>query len=233
MKKLIFSILLFCTLSLYLKAQKNDVCGIYTKPITYTNQVYTHYDRFGNEYTDDELDIRLLKGFTPADCKSGYYKLIFNNDFSDTEKAVFCQVFQELSDLIPAPKPILSGYEIPILIDIAAAVKNNDPSTSPIGLAWAAATPLYNQSCGIQTPLALQYILSGGTSKPNQYIGTILVNDTYRQSKSFHLDLNNGPTNPLYGDLYTIAMHEALHILAFSSLIGTNGTPVSGDAYST
>ncbi len=121
MKKLFFSILLlFLIHNLNAQIDAIPYCGTYKKAGLTNGRPLDYYDRFGNEYDKQEVSVSYLltQGYSVSSCKSGYYKLIFKNGFSDVQKEVFCKVFEELSTLIVPPIAIPDDKKIPILIDI-------------------------------------------------------------------------------------------------------------------
>jgi Secretion system C-terminal sorting domain/PKD domain/Periplasmic copper-binding protein (NosD) len=229
MKKLFFLAFLFIlSIQIYAQKQITPTCGIYTKSALEFNQSYPYYDRFGNRFTQAEVNINGLKGASTGECLSGYFKLVLDTKFTDDEKLVFCTVFQELSDLIVPPQPIIKGREIPIYIYI-----DSDPFFTGLGVNYAAASPLYDGVCGIQKPVALTDILSGGANNPDNYIGYIRINGDIRKNNGFHLDLKSAPSKGSNKtDFYSVVLHEALHVLGFSSLIGIKGNPIVDNAYS-
>jgi hypothetical protein len=237
MKKLVFIIfsLLITVTSVAQQTPNRQTCGTFRK-LSNTNNNPDYYpqyfDRFGNEYEEDELLISNIKDVEQFDCTSGYFRLHFSNKFDDKDKAVFCKVFEDFSKLIPSKNP---KNLIDVLIQIG--VTGTDGSGDADGDALMHATPIYSASCGIQAPIIANMIITGlPNSQPNiMYIGTIAVNKWYLDKGKFYKDElgNPNPTVPKDEyDMYYIATHEVMHLLGVASLISGNGKPINGDGFS-
>lgn len=173
-------------------------------------------------------------------CPGSYFTLHFENGSgmegsSPVEVArrnVLCQVFTDLSQFINSP---LTGNGGTVHIFVRSIINMGvaNPSTDPtLGLGSPFfSIPAVQNIGGIADNLVWQTIVSGtdaytGVANPlvtasNIYHGAISFNFA-NPSVIWDLTLGNAPSASEY-DFYTVALHEALHMLGFGSLINVNG----------
>ncbi len=202
-------------------------CGVISNPVnaqspgSSSSSSAELLDRFGNSYTYEDLAIN----FGGLECtQSGYFALEFTSNFTPEEITTICSVFEYLSTLF-----VSQATEIPIRIRKDALFAG----------ALAAGTEFYRADtdgggCGIENSVIWEYINTdsdfGGILDDNYVVGRIDVSDT----GSWHtLDMDTGPPNNpgvMNGDydLYSIVLHEALHVLGFASRITADGSPLNG-----
>ncbi|QQS30992.1 MAG: T9SS type A sorting domain-containing protein [Sphingobacteriales bacterium] len=209
-----------------LMGQPLDFCGLIEKPPLQQGQTARFYDRFGNAYTEEEVRLNYYPLAFKSDCESGHFDLYFEGTtWSDEEQETICQVFADLSDLI------ISESDLPVDILV-----NKMELTSGVA---GTGSPFWEAECGMANSLILDRLNNTYlTSYPAGYfLGELRISNLY----AWHTLDDDLPTddfdNPTiaanYLDLYSIALHEALHILGFASRISVNGTPLlDGDFYS-
>ena len=220
MKKSVFFFFLCFSLPFWVNGQTPiDFCGTFTKPPVHTtsvNRTIDYYDRFGNDYEEQELLTSNLQGYLSGTCNSGYFNLIFHPDFTFDEQETICDVFKELSSLIPTN----NTNKIDILIDFV-----DEPKQGYL----AYGSPYFENKCGISNSIILSSILSTINIPSNIksiYQGKIVFNIAKRKDWGTKKTYNSG----LY-HLATIARHEALHVLGFASGISASGNPALGTFY--
>lgn len=159
----------------------------------------------------------------------------FNNSTDgDDRRRTVCEVFQYLETLIIPQTSNCSdpsGFSSVVAVEIKES--NDDESILP-SAALAAATGYYpyNQE-GYGNVGAFPWKVINGDVEafellPLAFHGYII----FRESSSSQTVFNGwytGPTPGLSGstkyDLYSVALHEAMHMLGFSSNLGANGVP--------
>lgn len=182
-------------------------------------------DRFGNKYFPKEL---LVDPFDLECNGAGYFALDFSGGFTTEEKNTICQVFQDLSNLI-----VSAQNEIPIRI-----VK----TLTPTGVYGAASAiwrnDVFTGGCGIDRSLIWEHINSNvsydGVLQENYFAGIMRISNDL-DDKDWHtldLDGTGGFNNPTitsnHVDLYSVVLHETLHMIGFESLMKANGDPTNG-----
>lgn len=216
---------LFLIASNVIFGQVIDFCGTFpSHQASSSNPDSIYWDRFGNSYDFDEID-EILTGSSLNDtCQAGYYKLDFLTPLAPGLQNVFCEVFSDLSNLIPRPINI-DGCGDTVESDfiyIQIARRNN------LGNALMAATSTYPTNSLICPKLvASNFDLAFFGSEnifgnDNLVAGSITVNSS----------INNWytGTGSIAGkyDAYTVILHEALHLLGYSSIFGIwDGTVIS------
>ncbi len=219
MKQLSYRLLflIFCCVTFQSFGQTKGQCGTYEK--SYIPIEPTHTDRFGNLYNQEEL--LAPRGSAPSLCKN---LKVFDLDFKSTDPKVsftndqietICEVFEDIEKNVILDKP-KNGTKIRIEI-IRTPLEEN---------VLANATPYYEKaSCGIAQSTVFN-ALKGGTYLPNEIMGTIRVATAF--SNYWHYKKNdNNPPLAAWFDLYSVMLHEAMHILAFASKINPNtGNPL-------
>ncbi len=231
------SILLFISAALYSQHAHNhsSICGSDHHPTHRLNKVEIDYaikngksiitDRFGNTYLEKNIRIEKLTN-TENDtesltntCDAGHFTLYFENGWSinsedEPMKNLVCQVFNDLSNILEA-----SATNPQINIRINKEILG--------GGALGKGTPYWN----INIPDLTKKI-------GNFIIPDILAGHAHEGSNGFHgqliiasqvdwfIDDTPLTTDDMQNDkkdLYTVVLHEALHILGFASRINENG----------
>lgn len=199
------------------------ICGVITKPVNTPSPSSSaasvdFWDRFGNAYAYEEL----LFNFGGMECMdSGDFALEFSPGFSPDEITTICSVFNYLSTLIDP-----AATDIPILI----------LKETLTGSTLAAGTEYYRADsgggCGIENSTIWEFIntdiYANGVFQNEIIVGRIDIDDM----TPWHTLNMDGPTAPDVDansfDLYSVVLHEALHILGFASRITVDGSPLNG-----
>ena len=170
------------------------------------------YDRFGNAYTLEELTPPKENAQTNQKLFGGDFDLQFIG-FNSAERNTICAVFAYLSNFITlgpnGVRPLINVRKAPL----AAGVLDSG-------------TPYFiNAGCGFGYNRTFEMMVSGGVlDYPNNiFSGTLVIGTGY----NWHTT-DNDPISAGQYDLFTVALHEALHIVGYSSLIGANGNPLQG-----
>jgi len=197
-----------------------EFCGVIVKPPLENGQVARFYDRFGNEYTE--------YGFPyPGDgsgaykltCIDSYFNLVFIGTWTPNEEATICRVFFDLSAAIDNP----SGESINLLIE-KTPLNNGILGTG---------SPVWEAECGIADSRIIERLNNIFVDEyPEGYLGLMQIHEpdqwqwhTYPEDDTGDPNLGINPNNY---DLYSVALHEALHILGFGSRISTTGAAMNG-----
>lgn len=182
-----------------------------------------------------------------ATCTSGHFRLYLDNSSgmenfaSDPVHAarlnVLCKVLQDLSAFIQSPLST-TGNKVNIWV-------RNPASTGATGGVLGLATPFYyvpgiasvsgiadnmawitiNSGNDAFTNVISPLVVSGGgVSGATFFHGQISFNFS---GTTFHTDLATPPAAGKY-DLYTVALHECMHMLGFASHISANGETFFG-----
>ena len=209
-------------------------------------------DRFGNIYTQSEL--ALLKNRasplkTPTN--TGYFEVNFSSSFPETIdvsghpnfgediRPVICQVFADLSEIILQREHVLScGDVVPqqsvnILVrtDVCGSNPDCDAATTQIA---GSASPLYsfsdqfklNDPCfPVTESLIWKKINTEEVVFPLGFDGILNIN-VENTNFDYHLDYDN-PVDTDKLDLYSVVLHEVLHIMGFASRIDLTGEPIN------
>ena len=209
-------------------------CGVITKKNNAALQANDgraiFLDRFGNAYTKEELSVDRSMMKCPD---AGYFALEFSPGFTPEEEATICQVFTDVSDLI-IPQSQLSDITIPIRIRKDDLIEG----------AFGAATAFYRADtpaggCGIEQNMVWEHINTSESFdnllQAGSVAGEYVVNSNLGSEDSWHtLDMDNGGDfdNPQvasgYIDLYSVTLHEVMHMLGFTSRITPDGSPLNG-----
>ena len=180
------------------------------------------YDRFGNVYAEQELAISHYPNALRSDCNSGYYTLSFVGNWELNEVATICAVFNYLSTLINPADP----DQMPP-IEILVKKEAIGPGVAGTG------TPFFEAVCGIGDSRILAQ-LNDPYFEP--YPIGFFVGEMTIDTRDWHtldedlpiIEPTDSPVDPNYLDLYTVALHEALHILGFASRIQMDGDALDG-----
>ncbi|QQS30037.1 MAG: T9SS type A sorting domain-containing protein [Sphingobacteriales bacterium] len=198
-----------------------DFCGVIVKQPLGGGQTAKYFDRFGNEYTDDDFPYPGDGSGAYLDmCDSGYFDLTFTGSWTSDEEETICRVFKDLSDTIANP----AMSTIKILID----------KTSLDGGALGTGSPIWEAGCGMADSRIIQQLNNiYSMSNPDGYLGLMEIHQTsnwHTIADDDTLQINMG-IDSLHYDLYSVALHEALHILGIASQIDLDGSALD-DFYS-
>ncbi|MEO1261889.1 MAG: T9SS type A sorting domain-containing protein [Bacteroidota bacterium] len=131
------------------------------------------------------------------------------------QENVICEVFSYLAGEITAPG---SGGTVNIHVEF-------DPGIVSSGAAGVG-TPLFDQQCGIGfSNVQVQLNANNPVLPPDFIHGFIKINPGPKWYTEIDLMPAIGDDEV---DLYTVVLHEALHVLGFGSAIGADGTPFDG-----
>ncbi|MBL7933179.1 MAG: T9SS type A sorting domain-containing protein [Bacteroidia bacterium] len=173
-------------------------------------------------------------------CAGSYFTLHFENGsgmegtsaIELSRRAVLCQVFADLSQFINSPLTGNGGRVHIWVRDIINMGVSNPSTNQTLGLG----SPFYSIPAvqnigGIADNMIWQTVVSGtnaytGVANPlvtnnNVYHGAISFNFA-NPSNIWDLTLGTAPNVNEY-DFYTVALHEALHMMGFASIIDVNG----------
>ncbi len=212
-KATLFIVFIFFTP--YIIAQSTIECGSYTRPNPPSlekNNERIYIDRFNNYYLESELIIDKFKspGMT---CVNNTFSLTFGTGFTSSQESTICQVFIDIALLMGDPIPTY-------LIEILVLREQLDPTTGGTG------SPNWNATCGIANSSIQQKINGGGQDLPSGFVdGIIRLNSLF--SNNFFFTLDGGTIGSTQVDLYSLILHEALHIMGFASRIGASGEPMN------
>lgn len=214
------------------KSREVNLCGAIEKANKKVSKSYkgeVYLDRFGNEYTNEEVSIGRFsaqpRSATANNCSGGRFNLIFTNmpntpAFTVEECTTICNVFQYLT-LQLGLTPAGNG-----LVQIPISVKKG-PANVVGGL--GSGSEFYQRRCGLTKSMVWERLRLNTNNvpgvQPNTFAGLLMISDIPQNGTTWNT-LPNGPVGANEYDLYSVALHEALHILGFASLIGLNG---SGD----
>ncbi|PTM14367.1 MAG: hypothetical protein DA408_03585 [Bacteroidetes bacterium] len=205
-------------------------CGVFknnnpanASPSTEGNSDFDFSDRFGNYYTAEELAFNTA-GIMCA--SSGHFLLDFSPDFTPEQANTICRAFEDISLLFNSAHS-----------DIPIRIRKEDLGTGINGAATAfwRADGLFN-GCGIESNLVWEHINTDADFDqilaPGYSAGEFRINLTGVQWHTLNLDAGGDFNNPGVGaiatDLYSLALHEIMHILGFSSRITADGSPLNG-----
>lgn len=209
-------------------SQSNVSCG--TIVVSNTPNKGAFFDRFGNSYEAADLDAFYHPNDVFfEDCNSGIFTLQFQTmgnvpAWTTEEMMTVCSTFNYLSGLVSSGSNTNQIF-IRVTKDDACA---SDGAGSPI---WQ------NGECGITNSIIFDQIASGINNYPTGWISGLICIRSNPSVGSWHtLSQDCSPVNSCVGiteaDLYTVILHEALHIVGFASLIGLDGSSLNGTAYS-
>ncbi len=205
-------------------------CGIQAAPPPNGNNPDSLIlDRFGNVYDLEDLLVPPpANGPNGGGCPSGFFILTFNAAFPANLQPTVCQVFADISAMIVEHSNTLGcGDVIPsrnVNIDVmwkALAPSNILGTGTPFYSGPIDANcdemildrPFIKINAGIVNPLS-----------PDIFDGRLEINaDPTNEAGNIHYPWHqnwNTPVGLNEVDLYSVTLHEALHILGFASRIG-------------
>ncbi len=220
------------------------------KIISQRTSVFVAFDRFGNEYNIEDLNINSNKSLggiatihaaPTVSCSAGYFIAYYpSGSFWDGNTAaqnVLCAVLTDLSNFISSSLSTSAGVGPKIRLYCM-----NTPTTIPGALGSASAFHVFpnnpvNPNQGIIDNQIYKMIISGIDSYsaiPSSFVngnafyhGIIQINPS-PQGGNWNMNLTNSNVGSSEFCLYTLLLHEVVHALGFASLISSNGTSVFG-----
>jgi len=204
-------------------------------------------DRFGNPYRLSDLQIPETMGGALLCVNSGYFNLFFepgcgmagSSPVEVARRDVLCQLFSDLSQFIGRPAGATDKVNIWIrdISQVAGAGTNhlgvatpffvlpatgsNGPFSGGIveGEVWKTINAGVDSYTGVTSPL-----VAVNGSGAGYYHGMMAFNFA-NANISWHTTLTTMPVFNVY-DLYSVGLHEAMHVLGFASLISASGNSV-------
>jgi len=210
------------------------------------------YDAYGNKYSLKNIEIETTinnnsRVVFPT-CSSGYFTLHFTagsgmesltDPIHQQRRDVLCQVFNDLSNMIASPLST-NGEKVQILIrDINAFGNSNGVLGKGSGFYVVPNAPtsiigglIDNQiwktiNNGQDSYANLAFPLSTSSTSGNYYHGMMGINFNSSLLWNINTAITSIPSNQF--DLYSVVLHEAMHMLGFSSLIDINGNSKLGN----
>ena len=186
-------------------AQEPLACGIITKQSIPEEPEFS--DRFGNLYSREELTPqRIVDECVPLK----KFKLVFSSAYKDNEIETICKVFKYIEDNI-----ILNTIATPnqAIIDFQKETIPDDSQGNRVLGTGTAIYPL--EECGIEHSSIFLTML-GDKNYAGITVGKITLNN--KLNNEWHYIQNDPLTGDLF-DLYSVVLHEALHVIGFSSRI--------------
>lgn len=193
------------------------------------------YDRFGNTYGEHQI-VKILDPSPYGTCNAGIFQLDFTGGvFGSHPNAIdmmntMCQVFTDLSELLVPTQ--CAGTTPTVYIEVTTA------GMPPGALAGASQyyVPCGNEFFGYRNGLIegdVWKAINTGVNDPTNYDGFVNVNFGVNWNYNYTVL----PTGLEY-DLYSVILHEGLHLIGFASLIRDDGlgtmaiTPTINNLYS-
>ena len=223
----VLSILFICLFSRASNGQDATICGYFPPTMLDSSQWdFILYDRFGNAYTVEDMLID-SRNSSSSCSDAGFFDLEFVGSFTIYEIETICQAFSDLSEEITS-----------IQNDILIKIEKTSLEGGDLGAASSLfLTDTYLGSCGVAAPLLWERINTdadyAGLLPLNLAMGVVKIANSLPSGTNWHtLNEDNSPSDPSVDnneyDLYTTALHEALHLLGFGSRISLDGTPING-----
>lgn len=202
-------------------------CGTQSAPPPSTSNLDSLvFDRFGNAYDMDDLLVpaQVASGNT-VPCNSGYFTLVFNG-VPQQMRPTICAVFDYLSSVIVQRQNTLSCGSTLLQEQIMIEVnwEDLDPGVGGIGTPFYQHYPIKpNPTCdGMIIDKPFRKINGGAlpfiSNNTQFYDGRIVLNSFIN---NWYIPATGDPGANV--DLYSVPLHEALHVLGFASRIGLGG----------
>jgi hypothetical protein len=217
------------------------------------NSRFVAADRFGNRFDISRLS--LDSPFPPdsptqpqpaptASCSTGYFIAYYAQgsfwDNNTAAQSVLCQVLWDISNFLSSSLSLspASGPKIKLYC-------SNTPTSVPSALAGASGIYVFPASSSVSNQGLIdnqiyKMIISGIDSYSNVpisyvngtsfYHGLVYVNPTPPGGANWNTALTSTSVGTSDFCLYSILLHEVVHALGFSSLIGPSGFSVLGSA---
>ena len=208
-------------------AQAIHFCGeLPANTATSTNPDSILFDRFGNSYDLIEFEENFDRG---AYSEAGYFQLEYTLDITDDFMKVIQKVFLDLVEIIPQ-RMVTTSCDENILPKKVVILIEDLVDANPSVLASASA--LYGSDfqgalCNHVVPNHAQNRING--ARKIKDIDGIMKIKVIPYEYLWNFDYNS-PTTTGYVDLYSVVLHEALHILGFSSNFGLDAIPLYDQA---
>ncbi|MBL7828928.1 MAG: T9SS type A sorting domain-containing protein [Saprospiraceae bacterium] len=217
-----------------------NFCGVYhAVPPNGSNPDSIISDRFGNNFDLEDLWVAASsnqQGGCPA---SGYFNPTYYGNVPQQAMPVVCQVLQDVSNIVRQRTAEMDcGPIAPQSVEIQVAWLNfaaPDPAVVaeldlqlPLPASGGIGTPFYSNpfdnGCK-EVALDRPFIkINGGRAVPaGVFDGRILINSTYNWNFNSNLPTGGFPGKV---DLYSVLLHEVMHLMGYASRIGFT------DAYS-
>ena len=211
--RVILGIALFLLVPLFLSAQVRPICGASPAKKAIDLSGYEgmlFYDRFGNIYTEDELT-KPWKKVKQQKMLTGDFFVLFTG-FTASEEETIRAAFEYVSSFIG-----IGAQGLPPRIEV-----KKTPLNYPL-LGQGTSFFYGNGECGFNDNFTLQVLISGQglDFPPPMTAGRLEINSLV----NWHT-IDNDPIVPGLYDLFSVSVHEILHVLGFSSLIGVGGDPI-------
>ncbi len=182
-------------------------------------------DRFGNLYDLEDLLVPQPLGSPAGSCPSGFFNLTFDVGFPMAMRPTVCQVFANLSTMIVEHSNTLGcGDVIPSsAVEIDVVWKAITPS-----VILGTGSPFYNDPTDpsfcpdLVLDRAFIKINGGIPSLTGIFDGRLEINSMPKNAAGIALPWHIDWATPVGAgevDLYSVTLHEALHILGFASRI--------------
>lgn len=204
--------------------QAVEFCGVLPfNEAESTNPDSVLFDRFGNSY--DLVDYRTPQ-YRKAFTETGYFHLNYEFPVSEDMKAVIDRVFLNVAEIVPQRISTTSCGENVIPGKVIIRIQELTGGSPGV---LAAVSPMYGPdyqgaTCNHVVPNNAQHRINGG-SKLIDWDAILQIRTTLPLGTSWNTSYPD-PTGPDYYDLYSVVLHEALHILGFASNLGLEGLPV-------
>ena len=244
MKKLIFFLVLCFSLPFLVNGQTSNrkICGTYRKPPTTNPNPVSHtggisnstpnqfFDRFGNTYLENELLV--TQSSADSKCTAGFFELTFIQatapaNFSNAEITIICKAFTDLSAKIKSVgKPrirITKTQADGNTLAVGSSYYHRIPNCTNVGNSevWESVNLDKTSTYGSQ--------LYEGFVDFNINITTTVENIPKVGPILWHTNIDDKiPTPSDKFDMYTVALHEAMHTLGIASMIKDDGSAYNG-----
>ena len=194
------------------------------------------FDRFGNTYLRSDLMGNSLSSASFRNCTAGYFELRVDDTIPAAEEAVICQVFSDVSDLIqrrqltdncgdPVPQPL-------IRIQVMQQVDPMGIEDGRLGTATPMYTPIPEDCPDGSSAVLYSNIMRklNGEIVPRTTDGFLAI-DIDPPSPYYYGTNPGGITSNQY-DLYSIVLHEVMHLVGYSGVTGFDGQPNTAFSFS-
>ncbi|MFK8010222.1 MAG: T9SS type A sorting domain-containing protein [Saprospiraceae bacterium] len=198
----------------FINAQvKTLTCGTYIKPTQPEIKEGETYltDRFGNIYTEEEL--KVSKNLQQENhCQGGIFTLNFETGFTEEEEETICAAFQYLST------------EVSLGVNGSSPIISIRKTTYPTTIGGSGVALYYAGGC-LRGESTINDIMMTDSPRKDSEAGILFINDAITQWHTIDEDpfVAGGEL-----DLFSVALHEGLHILGCGSHIQKAGNAFAG-----
>ena len=193
------------------------------------------FDRFGNTYLRSDLMGNNSNSVSFRDCSAGYFDLRVDDDIPTDEEKVICQVFSDVSDLIQR-RQLTDNCGNPLVqqsirIEIRQQMDSMGMEDGRLGTASPIYTPIAHNCPDSLHPVVHSNIMRklNGEILPRGTDGIMEI-DIDPPNPYYYGTNPGGITNDQY-DLYSIVLHEVMHLIGYSGATGMNGQPNTGFSF--